>query len=52
MKRSKKKKKQQQSKHPRAVCLNCGELGPHFVPPSLGDKGFFICESKVKEKTE
>lgn len=27
-------------------CPNCGEYGPHFVPPSFGDKGFFICEKK------
>jgi len=26
-------------------CPNCGEYGPHFVPPSFGDKGFFICPS-------
>lgn len=24
-------------------CLNCGEAGPHFVPPSFGDPGFYIC---------
>ncbi len=27
-------------------CPNCGEPGPHFVPPSLGEKGFFMCEAK------
>jgi len=27
-------------------CSNCGEQGPHFVPPSFGDPGFFICEKK------
>ena len=25
-------------------CLNCGGQGPHFVPPSFGDPGFYICE--------
>lgn len=25
-------------------CMNCGEDGPHFVPPSFGDKGFFMCD--------
>lgn len=26
------------------LCPNgCGEPGPHFVPPSFGDPGFFIC---------
>lgn len=24
-------------------CLNCGEPGPHFVPPSFGDEGFYMC---------
>lgn len=25
-------------------CMNgCGEPGPHFVPPSFGDPGFFTC---------
>ena len=22
---------------------NCGEPGPHYVPPSLGEPGFFVC---------
>ncbi len=26
------------------LCPNgCGEPGPHFIPPSLGDRGFFTC---------
>lgn len=25
-------------------CMNCGEAGPHYVPPSLGERGFFICK--------
>jgi len=25
-------------------CPNCGEPGPHFVPPSLGEPGFFLCD--------
>lgn len=33
------------------TCHHCGEKGSHFVPPSLGDKGFFICE-KEKEAGE
>ena len=32
-------------------CSNCGEEGPHFVPPSFGDPGFFICVS-LEEKTQ
>jgi hypothetical protein len=27
-------------------CPNCGEKGPHFVGPSLGESGFYICEKK------
>ena len=31
------------------LCPNgCGEPGPHFVPPSFGSPGVFICRS-VKE---
>lgn len=27
-------------------CLGCGERGVwHFVPPSLGDPGFYLCAS-------
>jgi hypothetical protein len=36
---------------PAQPCINgCGELGPHYVPPSSGEAGFFTCtpkESKV-----
>lgn len=28
-------------------CMNCGGKGPHFVPPSFGDAGFFICTKGV-----
>lgn len=28
---------------PKAICSNCGKPGPHFVPPSLGEMGFYIC---------
>lgn len=27
-------------------CVNCGEEGPHFVPPSLGELGFYTCKKK------
>lgn len=30
-----------------ATCLNCGEPGPHFVSPSFGDPGFYICTKKA-----
>jgi len=27
-------------------CLNCGQVGAHFVPPSMGEEGFYFCEKK------
>jgi len=27
-------------------CINCNNEGPHFVPPSFGDEGFFMCNSE------
>ena len=27
-------------------CLNCGEAGAHFVPPSMGEEGFYFCKKK------
>lgn len=33
-------------------CLNCGEYGSHFAPPSLGEPGFFICKEKSDDKEE
>lgn len=32
-------------------CINCGEEGPHFVPPGGGDPGFFYCKPKDVCKT-
>lgn len=32
------------------LCPNgCGEKGPHFVPPSLGEAGFYMCKSLTPE---
>jgi hypothetical protein len=35
---------------PPSYCPNCGEeltrVG-HFVPPSLGERGFFICDKRT-----
>lgn len=28
------------------VCRNCGEKGPHFVPPGGGSPGMYICKKK------
>jgi hypothetical protein len=34
-------------------CPNgCGETGPHFVPPSFGDSGFYICTPLPKPDDE
>lgn len=27
-----------------ALCVNCGKPGRHFVPPSMGEEGFFSCD--------
>jgi hypothetical protein len=41
----KRKKRQQENKLLKITeCPNCHQKGPHFVPPSLGEKGFFICD--------
>lgn len=38
------------------ICPNCNkqlevkETG-HFVPPSLGESGFYICETHINENT-
>ena len=49
MKRQKKKKKKQKQRLAPTKCINCGGKGPHFVPPSFGDRGFFICEKPKSE---
>lgn len=29
-------------------CMNgCGDFGPHYIPPSFGDPGFYMCEKKT-----
>lgn len=33
------------------ICPNCGEDGPHFVPPCCGEPGFFSCKPKGECKT-
>lgn len=27
-------------------CINCGKEGPHYVPPSCGEPGFYTCQPK------
>lgn len=29
------------------ICSKCGKHGPHYVVPSLGESGFFICDPEV-----
>lgn len=29
-------------------CPRCGEDGPHYVPPSLGEDGFYLCDEAVQ----
>lgn len=31
-------------------CPECGECGKHFVPPSLGEAGFYICRAGIEVK--
>lgn len=33
-------------------CPNgCGDPGPHYVPPSFGDPGFYLCTPTAQEAT-
>ncbi len=49
MKRHLKKKKQKKIQV-KVECPNCGKIGPHFVPASLGEKGFFMCDEEWEGK--
>jgi len=31
---------------PTLVCSQCGKPGAHFVPPSLGESGFYVCDPR------
>jgi len=31
-------------------CPQCGKFEPHFVPPSLGEEGFFICDRQPHDE--
>jgi hypothetical protein len=33
-------------------CPNCGKEGPHFVPPSFGDEGFYFCDKPTEPPSE
>lgn len=32
-----------------SICPNCGHLGSHFIPPSLGETGFYVCKTYCQE---
>lgn len=36
---------------PKRPCPNCGQPGPHFMPPSFGEPGMWICDQLNKEDT-
>ena len=29
-----------------SICRNCGELGSHYVPASLGEDSYYYCKEK------
>lgn len=31
--------------NPEPICPECGKAGSHFVPPSMGEDGFFACKT-------
>lgn len=33
------------------MCPNCGKSGPHFIPPSLGEEGFYLCDKNITKST-
>lgn len=35
---------------PKPICPKCGQPGLHFVPPSFGDPGFYVCDDIKREK--
>jgi hypothetical protein len=49
MMRSKAKKLRTYPAPPPSPCPNCTENGPHFVPPSFGEPGFWTCGMRTKE---
>lgn len=36
----------------RSICVNCGEPGPHFIPPGFGMAGFFSCKKPDQTDAE
>lgn len=36
----------------RITCQKCGNFGRHYVPPSMGEGGFFICDEPTEQRKE
>jgi len=52
MGRRAKKKIKQKNQRKVFTCPNCGQPGPHYVPPCLGDPGFYTCISTREKPKE
>lgn len=53
MKISRKRKQQRLSfalPRPKRPCPNCGQPGPHFMPPSLGEPGMWMCDQLARSE--
>lgn len=50
-KKREKRHREQNLRASEKPCSNCGNPGAHFVPPSLGEKGFFTCDVETTEVT-
>lgn len=44
IKNKKKNERKQVLPKKEPICPNCGKEGLHFIPPSLGEAGFFACK--------
>lgn len=44
------RKERRERSRAHGMCPNCGEKGPHFVPPGFGSPGMFICKEKEEAR--
>lgn len=42
------RRRNQAAFHPLPTCSNCGGRGSHFVSPSLGEPGFWLCLAPLR----
>lgn len=42
---------ERRAKAHRRLCPNCGKKGPHYVGPSFGDPGIYICNKWSEDET-